>query len=295
MKILNILFFILVVNVCNAQLIEGIVRDSINNKEIAYVNVVLKNGKGTYTDEFGTFQLNLKNALTDTIKISAIGYKSRLLPVTNFTKGTIFNIFLQPKTELLDEVVISSKSKTYGKKEVLGEKRDGNIGVTSLIGIEKAIFIANPKSKIGKVNGVYINLKKRKSAEYIATFNVKFYHYDSINNSPGKLLYHKNLFVLPKNKKYRLWIAVKDLNIPFPKKGICVGVEMVNTHGKVKKYTSFGPMFRYTFAETKVLKTWSNYHNQGWKDGYVKHKRFKHFKQGVSNPMIGVEVAYVLD
>ena len=295
MKILKILFFIVVVNVCNAQMINGIVKDSITGKEIAFANVVLKNGKGTYSDEFGVFQLNVKQTLVDTLKISTIGYKSKLLPVASLKKGIIFNIFLQPKTEFLDEVVISSKTIKYGKKEVLGEKRDGNIGVTSLIGMETAVFIANPKNKIGKVNGVYINLKKRKNAEYIATFNVKFYQYDSIRNSPGKLLYDENLYVLPKNKKYRLWVDVKDFNIPFPKNGICVGIEMVNTHGKVKKHTYFGPMFRYTFAEDTVLKTWSNYHSRGWKDGYIEYKKYKRFKQGVSNPMIGAEVVYVLD
>ena len=271
-------------------------KDSLTGKSIAYANVVLTNGKGTYSDEFGKFQLHIKSILNDTLKISTIGYKSKLLPAVSFKDDLILEVLLEPKTEYLDEVVISSKKRKYGEKEILGEKRDGNIGVTSLIGFETSVFIANPKNKIGKVNGVYINLKKRKDAEYTATFNVKFYQYDSISNSPGKLLYNENLYILPKNKKYRLWIDVKDYEIRFPENGICVGIEMVNTHRKVKKYAYFGPMFRYTFAENKVLKTWSNYHNRGWRAASIEHKeKDKYFKNGMANPMIGVEVEYIME
>jgi hypothetical protein len=207
----------------------------------------------------------------------------------------IYNVLLAPKTEGLDEVLISSKTLKYGKKEILGEQREGNQSVTSLIGYETAVLIENPKNKTGKVNGVYINLKKRNDAEYIATFNVKFYQFDSIANAPGKLMYNENIYVQPKNKKYRLWVNVEDLGIPFPKNGICVAVEMVNTCGKVKKYAYFGPMYRYTFTEEKTLQTWSNYHNSGWRDGSIEYKNPKRTKVGVLNPMIGVEVEYILE
>lgn len=295
MKAIFFLILLISINFCNAQTIEGIVKDSVTGKSIAYANIVLDSGNGTYSDEFGSFQIKLKSVKNDTLKVSTIGYTSKLLPVSKFKENLIYNVLLNPKPEDLDEVLIFSKKLKYGKKETLGEKRDGNIGVTSIIGMEKAVFIANPKNKAGKVNGVYVNLKKRKNAEYIVNFNVKFYQYDSITNTPGKLLYNENLYVQPKNKKYRLWIDVKDFDIQFPKNGICVSVEMVNTVGKVKKYTYFGPMYRYTFAETRVLKTWSNYHNRGWKDGYIEYKKFKRFKEGIANPMIGVEVEYILE
>ena len=70
---------------------------------------------------------------------------------------------------------------------------------------------------------------------------------------------------------------------------------MVNTHGTVKKYAYFGPMYRYTFIEDKTLQTWSNYHNSGWRDGSIEYKNPKRTKVGVLNPMIGVEVEYILE
>ena len=295
MKIVKLLILVLTLNFSFAQTIKGIVKDSLTGGAISYANVVLKNGKGTYANEFGDFELKIKNINSDTLKISTIGYKSRLLPATSFKTDVILEIFLEPEIENLDEVVISSKRIKYGEKEILGEKRDGNMGVTSLIGYETTVLIENPKDKTGKVNSVYINLKKRKDAEYIATFNLKFYEFDSITNSPGKLLYHENLYVKPKNKTYKLWIDVKDLGIRFPKRGICLGVEMVNTSGKVKKYAYFGPNYRYTFTEEKDLQTWSNYHNTGWRDGSIKYKNPKRTKVGVLNPMIGIEVEYILE
>ncbi|REE27359.1 carboxypeptidase-like protein [Winogradskyella pacifica] len=295
MKTLKLIFFLITVNFCNSQSINGIVKDALSGEVIAYANIVLKNGKGTYSDEFGNFKLTVRNVETDTLKVSTIGYESQYIPVNLFKDNLIYNVLLAPKTEGLDEVLISSKKLKYGKKEILGEQREGNQSVTSLIGYETAVLIENPKNKTGKVNGVYINLKKRNDAEYIATFNVKFYQFDSIANAPGKLMYNENIYVQPKNKKYRLWVNVEGFGILFPKNGICVGIEMVNTHGKVKKYAYFGPMYRYTFTEEKTLQTWSNYHNSGWRDGSIEYKNPKRTKVGVLNPMIGVEVEYILE
>ena len=295
MKIITLLIVLFSISIGNAQIISGVVKDCLSGEVITYANIVLKNGKGTYSDEFGSFKLTVKNVNTDTLKVSTIGYESQFIPVNLFKDNLIYNVLLAPKTEGLNEVLISSKKLKYGKKEILGEQREGNQSVTSLIGYETAVLIENPKNKTGKVNGVYINLKKRNDAEYIATFNVKFYQFDSIANAPGKLMYNENIYVQPKNKKYRLWVNVEGFGILFPKNGICVGIEMVNTHGKVKKYAYFGPMYRYTFTEEKTLQTWSNYHNSGWRDGSIEYKNPKRTKVGVLNPMIGVEVEYILE
>ncbi|WP_179333355.1 carboxypeptidase-like regulatory domain-containing protein [Winogradskyella costae] len=293
MKIITLLVVLFNLSIGNAQAINGVVKDSLSGEVIAYANIVLKNGKGTYSDESGSFKLNIKNTNTDTIKVSTMGYESKMISVNLLKDNLVYDILLVPKTEGLDEVLISSRKLKYGEKEILGEQREGNQSVTSLIGYETAVLIENRKNKTGKVNRVYINLKKRNDAEYIATFNVKFYQFDSIANAPGKLLYNENIYIQPKNKKYRLWVNVSDLGILFPENGICVGVEMVNTHGKVKKYAYFGPMYRYTFTENKMLQTWSNYHNSGWREGFIEYKNPKRTKEGVLNPMIGIEVEYI--
>ncbi|EPR74228.1 putative outer membrane protein [Winogradskyella psychrotolerans RS-3] len=210
LKIITLLIFLFNISISNAQTINGVVKDSLSGGVIAYANILLKNGKGTYSDESGSFKLNIKNINTDTLKISTIGYKSKVIPVNLFKNNLIYKVLLAPKTEGLDEVLISNKKLKYGEKEILGEQREGNQSVTSLIGYETAVLIENPKNKIGKVNGVYINLKKRKDAEYIATFNVRFYQVDSIANTPGKLVYNENIYVQPKikNTDYGLMLKI---------------------------------------------------------------------------------------
>ncbi|WP_299097879.1 carboxypeptidase-like regulatory domain-containing protein [uncultured Winogradskyella sp.] len=292
MKKISFLLFLISINLINSQTINGTVKDSVTGENVAFANIVLKNGKGTYSNEFGGFELEIKNFTTDTLKISNLGYESKILPLINLKKAIKFEILLKPRVENLDEVLISSKKIKYTDKKLLGDKKEGNIGVTSLIGYETAIFIDNPKNIKGKLKRIYIDLKKRKNAEYIATLNIKIYELDSINNKPRKLLHNKNLYVKPKNKKYRLWIDVKDFDINFPINGVFIGIEMVNTFGKVKKYARFGPMFRYTINKDKNARTWSNYHNSGWKGSSIEHKKFKRTKTGISNPMVGIEVLY---
>lgn len=292
MKIRLLLLFLGTIQLFYAQTIKGVVIDSVTEATVPYANILLKNGKGTYANEFGEFELDIKNLATDTLKISMIGYASKMIPLQNYKTQSYIKVKLQSQVETLEEVLLVSKQIKYTDKEVLGEKREGNIGVTSLIGYETAIFIDNPRNVKGKVKRVYIDLKRRKNADYIATFNIKFYEFDSRNNKPGKMLYSENIYVTPRNRKYRLWIDVKNFNIAFPKNGICVGVELVNTVGKVKKYAYFGPMFRYTINTDRQSITWSNYHNAGWQGGAIEHEKYRRAKTGTSNPMIGIEVLY---
>jgi len=288
MKIRITLILLFICKLIYPQLISGIIKDSVSGKKIQFANIVLKNGKGTYSDKSGKFILKYDEFESDSIKVSSIGFESKYLSISYFNKKNK-KILLKKRVERLDEVILTTQIIEYSDKLRIGEKRNKNIGVTSLIGYETAIFIDNPKNTNGKLKRVYINLKKRKNADLLATFNLKFYKFDSTHNKPGKLLYNKNLFVKPKNKKYRLWIDIEELEIIFPKNGICIGVEFVNTHGEVHRYTKFGPMFRYTFSKNDNYFTWSNYHNSGWSEASIKHNKRK---KGKSNPMIGIEALF---
>lgn len=294
MKKIIYLFIVLTAGIINAQTIKGVVLDASNKLPLAYTNIVLLNGKGVYANDHGLFEIDISNHIHDTLQVSTIGYTTKMIALHPYKDNAIVDLtlLLEPKIEELDEVFISTAKVKYKRKETLGEKRNGNIGMSSLIGSETCIFIDNPEHNVGKLKRVYIDLKKHKNAELTATFNLKFYAYDAASDTPGEALYSKNILVTPKNKKYTLWIDVEDLDIKLPKDGICVGVELINPYGKVKKYTYFGPMFRYTLSDDNAATTWSNYHNTGWKGGSIKHKSFRRFKTGISNPMIGIEVLY---
>lgn len=289
MKKIVTALLLIICNLFYAQIIKGIVTDSMTKKPIPYVNIVLINGKGIYSDEIGQFELDIRNSIYDTLKVSTLGYKPKKIPLSGFKnkENVILSVPLDIKVSNIEEVVLSQKKIDYNKKELLGESKEGNVGMTSLIGYETCVYIENSFSeKSGKVKRVYIDLKRRDNVDYVAMFNIKFYKYDETNNKPGEELYSKNVYVNPKNQKYRLWIDVEDYNIRFPKNGICIGVELINTQGKVDKYARFGPMFRYTISKKNKPITWSNYHNTGWRNGSTGSN------MGFVNPMIGLEVLF---
>lgn len=283
--IIHLLLFFIAVSF-KSQIIRGNITDASSGKALPFTSIVLINGKGIYADENGKFELDIKNSIHDTLKISVLGYQPKLFPLDRFKNETsvTLNIKLDMKVFSIEEVTVGAKKIRYTKKEVIGEEKEGNIVMTSLIGYETCLYLGNPENTNGKLKRVYIDLKGRSHADYIAMFNIKFYEYDEKHNQPGKELYHHNLYVYPENRKYRLWINVEDLHIKFPENGICIGVELINTVGKVDKYAKFGPIFRYTVSKIRRPVTWSAYHDKGWKNGSTGSK------EGFINPMIGAEV-----
>jgi len=89
-----------------AQSVKGIVKDSSNNKPIAFASIQVKGTtNGTFTDIDGFFELT-KAVDKKTIIISAVGYLSQQVVVQNNGSNTV--IFLQPNKAALDEVVVVS-------------------------------------------------------------------------------------------------------------------------------------------------------------------------------------------
>lgn len=285
------IFFILLVisNSLFSQEMKGVILDSSSDEPIQFANILNLSGKGVYSDELGNFQIQIKQ--TDTLKISAYGYEPQYYLAN--TKNNIPVTFkLSPKITDIDEVVLSANKVNYKRRVSIGEDRVGNISVTSLIGYETCVYIENEEKTKGKIQSVFIDLKKRSNADLVAILNLKFYEYDSINDKPGKEISKESIKVTPRNGKYRLKISTIENKIMFPKNGICVGVEMMYEQKEVDKYKKFGPAFRYTLSESRKSITWSNYHNRGWKKSDFKVPNLKTKNLEYSNPMIGIEVLY---
>ena len=108
MRIFIILvLFIISASPLSAQtLISGTVKDAKTKDPLAFANVNVSGENGTLTNINGSFSLEI--SASDTILyISYIGYHSRTINLKNAKKN--LEIELSPKTELLDQVVISSK------------------------------------------------------------------------------------------------------------------------------------------------------------------------------------------
>lgn len=252
-------------NVRAQKKIEGIIKDSITQKNIPFVNVsYLDLNIGTMSDEEGFFNLKKIDTLKY-IQISSLGYENKIINIKKIDSV----IYLKPKTEALNEVVVYGKNIVYKKNIKLGLNQSLNKIKTSLpIGYEFSAYIENEYEKKGIIKEVILNLNKAKEYDIIPTYNIKFYSYDSIKKQPGELLSEKNIFVKPENKSYKLKFDVESMKIILPKKGICVGIELVNIENfKITSMSRIAPKINFTHTD-KVNLTWVRFMNKKWnKDG----------------------------
>lgn len=292
MKLLIQILFLLIVQSTYSQTLEGKVIDSVTNQPIEYANITLMTkNKGVYANIDGDYNFDISKHLYDTLKVSSIGCNSKLIILDKFKnkKNIKLDISLSQKITQLDEVVLNLKKKKYNKKHTIGEDKESNAAVSSLIGYETCVLIENPFNKEGKLDEIYIKLRKRKNTQFIASLNIKFYSFDKINQKPGYELYTKNLIVKPKNRNYTLNINVKDMDIYLPKEGMCIGVEFIDPNNESKKYDVIGPMYRFTYSTEENL-TWSKYRGKDWKTGIVKFDYRNDDRTG--NVMIGADVLF---
>ncbi|MFS4455110.1 carboxypeptidase-like regulatory domain-containing protein [Maribacter sp. 2304DJ31-5] len=117
---LPFLLFIFSSSIIYAQTLSSKILDSVTQKPIPYVTVLLNN-KGVITNEEGrfTFLLDKKIKETDSLFISCIGYESLGKPLNLFEGNTIY---LSPKAIELKEVIVSNKN--YTPREIIARVQD---------------------------------------------------------------------------------------------------------------------------------------------------------------------------
>lgn len=268
-----------------SQTLQGRIIDSITKKPIELVNITfVKKDLGVNSDINGNFKIKIKDN-TDSLQISSVGYKTKIIDLLTFNKTA--DIELSPKIEKLEEILISNKKKNYTSSKTLGLNKKLKVRTSLPFGYEYCNFIKNPSNKNGKVKSIILSLNKRREFDYLATYNIRFYEYDSINKTPGEELYFENLIVEPQNKTYQLKINIDTLNIKLPKKGICIGVEIINTkyNEEISSMSKIAPNINFTHT-TKDILTWIRFRSKNWKIGTHKSQ----VKDAFVNAMINIEV-----
>ncbi len=272
-----------------SQALTGTVFDNTTKKALELVNITFLNKNiGTYTTKEGKYKIMIADT-TEVLLISSLGYKTEtvLLSSLDLKRNPILDIFLNPKSEELEEVVIQSTKLKYTSTKTLGLHKNLKVRTGFPFGYEFSNYIENPYHKEGKLKSVIISINRKKIYDYLANYNIKFYEYDPITKRPGKEIYLQNLYVEPENKTYKLKIDVEKYLIDFPVNGICIGVEILN-----KKYPhlnnqmdKIAPSINFTHTDQKVL-TWTRYRNKEWKIGTSKSQ----VKNNFVNAMINIEV-----
>ena len=109
-----LLFCCLLSLTVSGQQIHGTITDAETGDSIPYASVVYK-GHNVAVASNANGQYTITRHEGWNITFSAVGYKSRIIPVNNNTKARI-NIALKPDRQMLSEVTVKAKSGRYSRK-----------------------------------------------------------------------------------------------------------------------------------------------------------------------------------
>jgi hypothetical protein len=103
------------------EYIQGKVLDLITKEPISFAFIILnQNNIGIVANEEGDFKININSKfLSDTLKISCIGYQTKLIKFNELISNNINNIFLSQSYTELDEVKIVALKKKISSKALI--------------------------------------------------------------------------------------------------------------------------------------------------------------------------------
>lgn len=215
-------------------ILSGYVHDSKTKLKLPYVNIgVLNNEIGTVSDKEGSFDFHLTESnVNDTIRISMIGYKAKILTVGELLNKEGKNgISLEEEVSELNEVVLTAKK---WKKKTLGNKT-------------KSTFIGHLfyYEQLGKEMGIRVNVGRQPN--FVDTFNFHISYnrfsaksffrlnmYKIVNGKPSDNILKSNI-IIPVEPKQTGMITtdLKKYDIVL-KEDVIVTLEWVDNEGEVK-------------------------------------------------------------
>lgn len=215
-------------------ILSGYVHDSKTKLKLPYVNIgVLNNEIGTVSDKEGSFDFHLTESnVNDTIRISMIGYKAKILTVGELlNKEGKIGISLEEEVSELNEVVLTAKK---WKKKTLGNKT-------------KSTFIGHLfyYEQLGKEMGIRVNVGRQPN--FVDTFNFHISYnrfsaksffrlnmYKIVNGKPSDNILKSNI-IIPVEPKQTGMITtdLKKYDIVL-KEDVIVTLEWVDNEGEVK-------------------------------------------------------------
>lgn len=261
-----ILIFILALSFTTHAQISGIIKDQVTEQGIPYVNFqVMGSRYGTSSDQFGKF--NLAPSQDDSVVISAIGYKTKIIAYSDITES----VLMKPIIYKLPEVVIGEQSKEIE----LGRVRKNGFGYTggavSGFPYMMARYFEYEESITECPYIKFIQVATESDIDS-AMFNVRLYKVDS-TGLPGEPLYSKNILSYASEGKNITLIDIEKEYLIFPKEGLYVAVEWLQLKenefeisyekdnvGKGSEKIQLEPSFA---LEAKPIKAKSTYYLKG--------------------------------
>lgn len=156
--------------------ISGIVKESGSNKTLPFATISTNNGINSISDVDGKFEINSKTTIVS-FTVSYIGYNKIKVEVQK--NKLFFNLKLTPKTDRLNEIIISNENTALSiiKKTIVlknnndPQKRLSNFAFKNY---NKLIVSANPDSISGQIDSVFVRKYKQGALYKIDSTNYKF-------------------------------------------------------------------------------------------------------------------------
>lgn len=213
--------------------------DKQTGKSIPFATVyLLKEQKGSYTDEKGIFTLNL-SIPQDTLMISCVGYQTATMLVAS-TTTQLATIKLTPVNYELQTVEVLPDGKKIERFDIgfFGKRPKTTLRWFHGIGDQIAVYVQNLTEKRGIIETINFTTVKEdeKTHEYRNTnmnIRLKLWAYDIYTKLPGKNLLIEDVIVhIDKVKRKNYQINISAQNIEFPAEGLFVGIEFLGVPNK---------------------------------------------------------------
>lgn len=193
------------------------ITDASSNAGIPFASIGIK-GKniGTVADEKGNFEMNiLKCEEDDTLKISAIGYKTKGFTVSEARQSMSKIILLEPLVVKLDEILITSKKV---KRKTLGTTKYSTKNCSAFQGLEgnwkgeeAAIRANNEKGKSVFIEDFNFYIIQNKYEDSLV-FRLMLYSVNT-KNLPGETFLKKPVIFKTAVKQGIVHVDLRNYNI----------------------------------------------------------------------------------
>jgi hypothetical protein len=235
-----------------------------NGSEVPFASIYLKEKNiGIVADINGNYKLTVEilSETNDTLIFSSIGYESLIIPVSLFkekvSEGNT-NIQLSTNHISLPEVVImpdTSKPKEYG----MFSFRSSNFIVTGKPSTRIMVFVENSDKANRIIQTVNIRIQKNNDE----TKKLRVFFYQKTKDGFQNINVAEEDICITDFSSSRIRLDVSKYHIPFPEKGIYVGVEWIGELNTVQKRSKEIGLSLRTTASSNISHTWV-FDNETW-------------------------------
>ena len=247
----------------NTTLLKGTVVDEETGNQIPFVNIAILNKDiGTVTGETGQFGLKVNTDINDTVRVSMIGYKPKLIRIGDLQMNN--NIKLRKDVKQLKEVIVTAKKL---KTKVIGNKTTSKFLSTGFF-----------PGQLGAEIGIKINIGKKPAAVDAFNFNISYNRlksqstfrlniYTVVNGKPSQNLLTENITVVIEGRQTGLMsIDLKPYSIILTD-DVIVTLELIKNEKEPKGdeaiFFSLGLLTNGTFIKTSSQAEMKKHSNLG--------------------------------